>query len=289
MNTNRPSFGPREDIIPNRAKPGIAQLLARVAFFWLVYGLVFLLGAGGLLAGLAPRAWQGFVLGTTGSVGTFVFTWWLVRREGLRLQDIGLAWKRGSVGRFLIGAALGVAFFSTIAAIGVVFDGWRWERSPGMGLGAVGMNAITFLALGALEELGFRGYPLRRLERRLGLWGAQFVVAAMFGLSHYAQGWPWLGAFVGTGLGSVLFGMAAVATRGLAVPIGLHAAINLTDWMLGGKETAGFWKPVAPGGPMTEHSHLVGMIGYCSVLLVGIAGFWQWHRRNEDRTPTGPV
>jgi len=34
--------------------------------------------------------------------------------------------------------------------------------------------------------------------------------------------------------------MAALATKGLALPIGLHAAWNIGDWARGGKGTGGY-------------------------------------------------
>lgn len=278
MNTDLCKTGEGEGPVARETRLRLGPVLGRVVFFWLVFGLLVL--SAGKLAGFAPRAWQGFVCGVIGSIGTLGFTWWLLRRDGLGMQDAGLAWRHGSVGRFMVGVFIGVGLFAGMAVINATFGGVRWVRSPEVGLTAVLVSALTFLALGCLEELGFRGYPLRMLERPMSLWGAQILVAAMFGFSHYIQGWPLLPALLGTGLGSLVFGMAAIATRGLAAPIGIHAAGNLIDWMLGGKGPSGLWKIVITE-ESRSHSQLVSTLGYCLVMTAATAGFWLWQRRQK--------
>ncbi|MEG9435147.1 CPBP family intramembrane metalloprotease [Edaphobacter sp. HDX4] len=70
-------------------------------------------------------------------------------------------------------------------------------------------------------------------------WTAQFAVALVFALEHLAGGATWINAILGTVGGSLLFGMAAIVMRGLAVPIGLHGAWNFGQWTLGEKESSG--------------------------------------------------
>jgi len=98
--------------------------------------------------------------------------------------------------------------------------------------------------LAVREELAFHGYPLQRLKSIFGIWGAQLIVAFVFAFEHVLGGSTWQLALLGAGVGSLLFGMAAIATRGLAMPIGLHAAWNIGDWIRGGKGSVGFWKPI---------------------------------------------
>jgi membrane protease YdiL (CAAX protease family) len=86
--------------------------------------------------------------------------------------------------------------------------------------------AITFMLLATREELSFHGYPLLRLNDRFGYWPAQLTIAILFGIEHKIAGWTWIAAFGGAAFGSLLFGAVAIATRGLAAPIGMHAAWN---------------------------------------------------------------
>lgn len=259
--------------------------MRRVAFFWLGFAGVVVLA--GWVGGLVPRVWHGVVCGTVGSFGALALSGWRLRRDGLGWGDVGLAWRRGSIARFLFGAVLGIALFAAIAGIGGMVGGWRWERSPRVDFAAVALSAVTFLALNTMEELGFRGYPLRRLEAHFGLWRAQLIVAVMFGLSHYVLGWPLPAALLGAGLGSLVFGMAAIASRGLALPIGIHAAGNLTDWMLGGKGPGGVWRVVVEGGGAP--GQMAGWAAYCAVMLAALAGLWLWQRRSSPRASMARV
>lgn len=133
-----------------------------------------------------------------------------------------------------------------------------------------------------MEELAFRGYPLRRLQAAFGLWPAQALVAVAFAISHVAAGWPWLHALLGTGTGSLLFGMAAIASRGLAPPNGLHAAWNFGEWSMGSKGSPGLWKAVAEDA---RSSGMAGAINYLTVMGLGPLAFWLWHRRSIQRQP----
>jgi hypothetical protein len=135
--------------------------------------------------------------------------------------------------------------------------------------------------------LAFRGYPLRRLDSCFGVWTAQFVVALVFAVEHVAGGSTWMNAFLGAFVGSVLFGMAALVTRGLAVPIGLHAAWNFGQWTLGEKETSGLWKPVIEQGYKMHVDHM-GMLGYLVVfgsatVALHLFGNFQKHREQKGK------
>ena len=79
-------------------------------------------------------------------------------------------------------------------------------------------------------------------------------------------------------MGSLLFGMATIASRGLAVPIGLHTAWNFGEWTMGLKGSPGLWKPEGQ-----RSSGASGMVSYGVVAGLGILAFWLWHRRSLKR------
>lgn len=252
------------------------RALGRVAAFWA--GHTMLLVFGGKLSGFAPPAGRLFVSAIVIGAGTLGLTLWLLKKDGRPAAEAGVAPDRGSAARLALGFGFGLGLVALNATIAFVFGHVRWERVAEMGSGAVLLSLALFLLLSCAEELSFRGYPLRRLEGPFGLWGAQFIVAGMFGLYHFFLGWPLLHAFVGTGLGSLLFGMAALATRGLALPIGLHAAWNLGDWLLGGKGEPGLWRMVV-AEEFRARSQLGGLLCYCTVMIAATGAFWLWHRR----------
>jgi len=132
--------------------------------------------------------------------------------------------------------------------------------------------------LSCREELAFHGYPLRRLKISFGFWGSQLIVILIFAVEHMAGGWSWTQALFGAGVGCLLFGMAAIATGGLAVPIGLHAAWNFGDWLRGNKQSNGLWKSVVEQ-PVQERAQMEGMMLYVIVMVLATSAFWWWHHR----------
>src|SRR5207249_83675 len=71
---------------------------------------------------------------------------------------------------------------------------------------------------------------------------------------------------------------ASIATGGLAVPIGLHAAWNFGDWLRGNKQSNGLWKSVVEQ-PVQERAQMEGMILYVIVRVLATSAFWWWHHR----------
>jgi membrane protease YdiL (CAAX protease family) len=251
------------------------RLLGRVLLF--VLSCAFVLAATSPLTRKIPGPWADFVLGTVASLGAFALTVLFVRWERLRLEDVGAAPAWRSLPRFGFGFLIGLLLVALSASVSAAVAQGRWVRAPGFTLTATTITLLTYIVLSCREELAFHGYPLRRLEQSFGLWGAQVIVALVFAVEHMAGGWSWPRALLGAGVGSLLFGMASIATRGLAVPIGLHAAWNFGDWMLGGKDSVGLWKAVVPEGQQGR-AQVVGTLAYLVVMGLATLAFWIWHR-----------
>jgi membrane protease YdiL (CAAX protease family) len=252
--------------------------LGRVLLFYIATAVVL-----ATVAPLAPRE-PGLThllsIGAMASLGTFILTLLFVRWEGLRLDDVGAWPDRRSVLRlafgFLIG--LGLVALHTVMAWGVGHV--RWVPASGVSFLDATLTLIAFLLLSAREELAFHGYPLRRIYTFSGFWVALLVVAFVFALEHRVGGYTWGQALFGAGIGSLLFSMAAIATRGLALPIGLHAAWNFGDWIRGGKGSGGYWTAVVENG-FEEQTRFRGMISYVVVMGLATFAFWRWHRLTE--------
>ncbi len=150
-----------------------------------------------------------------------------------------------------------------------------WKREVNWEVYSILIPLVAYIALSCREELGFRGYPLRTLMQPFGLWGALFFAAAIFVLEHIIGGSHWPQAVFGAGAGALLFGMAAIATRGLALPIGMHAAWNLGQWTLGLKGQPGIWHGLVKPG-MEDSAELAGMCAYLLVTTAATLAFWTW-------------
>ena len=249
--------------------------------------VLFLIGCALILMIVSPHAprlglqWSQAVVGLEASFATLMLTLLFVRWDGIRLVDIGEAPTRGSIGRLLLGFLIGMLLVAAQSGLFALGTHVRWVRSDAEGFAPVASAIAAYMLLAFREELAFRGYPLRRLDRRFGPWVAQFFVALVFALEHRAGGYSWTNALFGAFVGSLLFGMAALATRGLALPIGLHAAWNFGQWVIGEKELPGLWKPVIPGGPSASADH-VALTAYVAVFGAAILAFW-WYRRKSVR------
>lgn len=253
--------------------------------------LLFLISCAVLLASTAPLERQfsglppGLFTGAVTSLGTLVLTVIFVRWEGLRLADVGARTSRKSPLRFVVGFLVGLILVALHVSIEGIAGHIRWVRSEGVDSLDIAASLIVYVLLACREELAFHGYPLRRLNSLFGLWLSQFIIALVFAAEHVAGGWTWEQALFGAGVGSLLFGMAAIATKGLAVPIGLHAAWNFGDWLHGGKNSGGVWHPVG-----TEANHdladRAAMIGYVVIMVSATLAFWWLHRRIVSRSQT---
>jgi membrane protease YdiL (CAAX protease family) len=185
---------------------------------------------------------------------------------------------RGSLLRLLYGFVIGLVLVGAWALASTATGYVRWVRGPGTGANAAGVALLAYLALACREELAFHGYPLRRLQHPLGVWRAQLLVAVIFALEHRLGGYDWPHAIFGPGVGSLLFGMAAIATHGLAVPIGIHAAWNFGQWLLGFRRHAAVWEVVIEENRSAQ-AEFVMMAIYVVLLAGATLGFWMWYRR----------
>lgn len=254
------------------------RLMVRSLLF--MFGCAVVLVFAGPVAKYSP-AWRlNLTVGTVSSAGALFLTMIFVRWDGIRLADVGAAFNWRSLPRFAFGWVVGSVLVAAVAGISLAAGHVKWEHIQGSKPSVVWVTLLTYVALSCREELSFHGYPLRRLETVFGVWTSQILVALVFALEHVIGGWGWRPALFGAGIGSLLFGMAAISTRGLAVPIGIHGAWNFGDWMVGGKESGGLWRVVVDSG-FEQRAALVRTAGYVAVMAAGTFCFWMWHRRRN--------
>jgi hypothetical protein len=231
----------------------------------------------GLLSA-AARQWSALLLGVITSGCTFALTLLFLRWDKLSLADAGAAPASRSVFRLLAGLIGGLILVVMQLCVLLSAGHITLQRTHDAGLASTGLALLTYMALACREELAFHGYALRRLEQPFGLWIAQLIIAIVFALEHVAGGVTWIHAFTGAAIGSLLFGMAALATRGLAVPIGMHAGWNFGQWMLGGKDSSGLWKQVVEPG-LARRAELNISVSYIVVFLLATLAFWIVYRK----------
>ena len=260
------------------------RVLARVALFWIAYFAVTV--GTGMVKATVPSGLQDLAWGTASSVLMVVVSLHFLRREGRGPGAVGLRPGGGSVVRFALGTAIGLSLFLLYIGIAMAAGPARVTPAGGAGGSGIELAIATYVALSCMEELGYRGYPLRTLAPAFGVWLAQGIVAAVFALNHVAFGWSWTSVLLGVVTGSLLFGMAALASGGLALPIGLHAAWNTASWAVGEKGTPGLWSIGVAEGERGRAA-AAGSASYVAVMLLATAVFWWWYRRSSAGTRRG--
>jgi len=168
---------------------------------------------------------------------------------------------------FLLGG-LGGALLMAVPALALGLAGVvRWGPGAG-GAAAIWPELALLAAAAATEELLFRGFPFRRLLEGLGTWPAQLVIAAIFVLTHSdaLRGLGPMAYLAGANifLASILFGLAYLRTRSLAMPLGLHLAANVVQgpvlgFGVSGTGGASLLVPVPSGAPAWMYGGTFGL------------------------------
>lgn len=205
----------------------------------------------------------------------------LLRRKSLAELVGTLNWRW--LKQLCVGGLIGSVLMLIPALILGIFGWVRWQWNP-EGLSVLSSSLLLFAGVAAAEELLFRGFVFQRLIAGLGHWSAQLIIAAYFLLTHVNNpgmtGSIKLMAGINIFLASILFGLAFIQTKSLAMPLGLHFMANFVQggvlgFGVSGTEQSGLLIPVfgkAPvwltGGQFGLEASLFGLICVVFTLLV---------------------
>ena len=254
----------------------------RVGLFLLGYLLLLLLAS--LPKGMAPPRFADLTWGISASLGILLMSRVFLKREHREARDVGLSPDAGSAVRLLAGVAMGCGVYAcTLLMISWLVGPLHFTTVARPSAATVSRLTIGYLALSCMEELGFRGYALRTLIPAIGHWQAQLAIAVAFGLSHAAFGWPWQAIVLGVIPSALVFGAAATLSGGLAMPIGVHAAVNLAQWAVGEKDTPGFGTLTVDPSNVATATVFSPFIGAAVPLTAAALMFW-WQRRRTRST-----
>ena len=211
---------------------------------------------------------------------TLLLTIPFAKWEKLKLEQIGLIPNKGSINKLFIGLLMG-SILATLQTVFVLMNGHvTVYRSPQINIASVASALALYLFVALREEVAFRAYPLRALNYAEGPFIAQTIIAIVFIIEHKIGGMTWLQAIIGPGMGALFFGTAALKTKGLALPIGLHTAWNFVQWLLGFKPETGIYQIKVEKGFETTID-LIGWTSYVAVMAVGIFILVVWSRKTS--------
>jgi len=177
-----------------------------------------------------PLFWSLLVIG-------FGAATWLV---GVRLAkhswfELGWRGERGTTRGLVRGFAIGALVAGLAIALTIVPGGARVWIAPAWPayLAAIVPLALGLLAAALLEELAFRGFPLRRLSDVLGAWPATLLLAVVFGMAHLSNDNASPLGILNVGLAGIWLSIAFFSPGGIALGWGLHFGWNLGLALLG--------------------------------------------------------
>lgn len=259
--------------------------LSRVLLFCISCTVALVVTSG--LTKSLPRPWDTFASLSAALMITICLTYIFSRWERISFKDIGLVPVKYSVSRILLGFAIGFIIASLQPLLLLLFSSHIRLESPGQFLlTPVVTSFFIYVLVAVREEIAFRAYPLRSLDKVLGPWLALLIIFIIFSVEHILGGMSWWQGFMGAGVGSLLFGIAALSTKGLAMPVGLHIAWNFGQWAYGFKDNTGLWRAVIDKGYEGQVENQ-GFVAYLVVMVFAIAGFyWYWTSSvNRNKQP----
>ncbi|MDB5089484.1 MAG: family intrarane metalloprotease [Mucilaginibacter sp.] len=266
---------------PNNKSNQWPSTLGRVLLFWL--GSIVVFAASSALTKQLPTDWAPVLAIIIALIGSLLLTILFARWEGLQLKDAGLLPGNKSIFRVLAGFTIGslLAFLQAMLVLVTGHITLAW--SPQISFSTLISNLLLYVLVACREEVAFRGFPLQSLNKIAGRWKALLITTGLFIIEHKMGGMSWPQAILGPGAGAILFGLAALKTKGLALPVGLHTAWNVGQWLLGFKNGTGWYKAVIEKGyeARTEHA---GWISYLLVMGLAILSFYYWKRNTEQRS-----
>lgn len=151
----------------------------------------------------------------------------LLRKESI--TEIAGKFNFSWLKQFFIGLTIGAALMIFPAIILTVLGMAHWQTNS-ISFPTIISGLVVFVGVAIAEEFLFRGFLFRRLIESFGQWPAQLIIAGMFLLTHINNpgmiGTTKILASLNIFIASIMFGLAFIKTKSLAMPLGLHFMAN---------------------------------------------------------------
>jgi len=180
-----------------------------------------------------PNSFERLAHGIVGTLAAFITTILFLKFDRRRFSDIGLVFKQNTVVKFFAGVLIGVLIMGLLALSVIYVSVARIDLNPKSNVLQFLLVTLPLFPLAFLEELAFRAYPLEILKNKLGIRISIVITSILFALYHIPNGWTVASSFLGPAIWGLIFGLAAVYSKGIAMPTGIHYAANLTTDALG--------------------------------------------------------
>lgn len=189
--------------------------------------------------------------------------------------------------QFLVGLAIGGTLMILPALVLTIFGYAHWKAID-LSFSTIISGFIIFAGVAIAEELLFRGFIFQRLIESLGQLPAQLIIAGLFLLTHINNpgmiGITKTLASLNIFIASIMFGLAFIKTKSLAMPLGLHFMANfmqgsILGFGVSGEKEQSLFKAFSDkcpiwlnGGPFGLEASILGLL---TVILITTI-FYRW-------------
>ncbi|HIB8181460.1 TPA: CPBP family intramembrane glutamic endopeptidase [Elizabethkingia anophelis] len=244
-----------------------SQIFGKVLLFYLLSILIFATVAGITKNLIYPDYVSIFITAFL----TYFLVLAFIRWDKLSAEDVGIKYGKFSLSRFFCGLGIGSLMVILQAIIVSVFADVKFSLSDNISILSIFSSILLYFFVALREELVFRSYALWRLTSITKPPVALLVITVIFILEHVVTGTSWKISIIGSGLGGLLFGIAALKTKGLALPLGLHFSWNFTQWLLGFKNNTGIWKEIVVKSTQA-YAENIALTAFIIVMSISICG-----------------
>jgi membrane protease YdiL (CAAX protease family) len=222
--------------------------------------------------------------GTIVTTIALFITFVALKIERKTFKYIGLQFERKTPLRFTIGFLVGMLITIVMLTIVIRFSSVTFIYKTDSNIASVLFWLLAFFPLAFMEEVIFRGYAFIKINKSVGLWPAQILLAILFAWYHDFTGQTLFNQLIGPGIWALIYGIAAVWSKGLAFPTGLHMAINVVLALVGQKDNRhAIWNleyttEITP--ILQAQTENTGLIMQISILAIGII-LTEYYRKNK--------
>lgn len=189
--------------------------------------------AASFLKNLIPVEYERWAHGIIGTAVAFITTFIFLKIDKRTWAQINLVPNNKTILKFLLGIVIGIVLMAPLALLSIHYSGAAIEWNATSSLVSFLLSTAALIPLAFMEELGFRAYPLETIKENSGIRVSLIITSFLFALYHIANGWSLSSAFMGPFVWGLIFGLGAVAGKGIALSTGIHYAANLTTAAFG--------------------------------------------------------
>ena len=229
-----------------------AKYIFKSVLFCVVFGGLLVIFS--IAKGFIPNEFERLAYGIIGTLAAFLTTVLFLKFDKQKFSDIGLIFERKTIVKFFVGVVIGVVIMGLLAISVIYFTHLKIHINPHSNFLHFLLITFPLLPLAFMEELAFRAYPLQILKDKIGMRSSLIITSVLFALYHAVNGWTISSSFCGPAVWGLIYGLAAIYSKGIAMPTGIHYAANLTTSSLGEKNTtASIWTVEQPNSATAKY------------------------------------